>query len=72
MKKFCISISCNWFWKEGNVALNKKRVQKSHQNSVGCYICRKEFTQKLAEDKTHWKIIILLLNAEMQHIVYVA
>ena len=63
----------NYFWKEKNVVVSKKRL-KSHQDSIVCYICRKKLTQKVAKDKNHQKIrdiVILLINADIQHILFV-
>ena len=30
---------------------------ESHQDAAKCFICRKIFTQKLAKDKNHQKVI---------------
>ena len=48
MKKLCISLR--------EMLLLIEKELKSHQDSTVCYICRKEFTEKLAKDKSHQKV----------------
>ena len=45
----------NWFWKEENVTVNKRRI-KSHQDAKVCYICGKIIFKKFAHDKNYRKV----------------
>ena len=60
MKKFCISLREHAadvisFEKKTMLPLTEKEL-KLHQDSTQCYICTKNFTQKLAKDKNRRKV----------------
>ena len=57
MKHFCVSLRKHAadiinFDKKKMLPLTGKEL-KLHQDATQCYICRKNFTKKLAEDKNH-------------------
>ena len=61
MKKFCIALREHAadvinFENKKMLPLTKKKELKSHQDLTVYYTCRKNFTQRLAEDKNHQKV----------------
>ena len=61
------------FEKKKVLPLTEKEL-KSHQDATQCYISRKQLTQKVAKIKITKKletIVNLLVNTEVQYIVYV-
>ena len=45
----------NWFWKEKNVTVNKRR-NKSHQVARNFYICGRRILEKLSKSVNYQKV----------------
>ena len=63
-------------FKKKKMKLLTKELQESYENAKICYICKEKFEDKYAKDKKKKMvkleiIVIILVNTEVLHIVYV-
>ena len=75
MKKFCTSLKEHAkniidFEKRKMLPLTKEEL-KSHEEAKACYICGEEILKKFSQNKNYRKIVIIQVNIEPQHIVFV-